>query len=335
MEKIITALLLLMLSITFAAQSHAENQGNFDELTILRQILEKNESQVDFAKIKLTVDKRIDPSINIESELSKINQMVSDIKMMLPDQAGAMDKMLAIKRYIYSPGPWNEYKPYHYDFDDPLGTKISNKLLPNYIANKKGNCITMPFLFIILGDRLGIDVTASVAPLHVFVKFTDSDGKAYNLETTSGANFARDAWYREQMPMTDQAIENGIYMQPLSKKETVVVMMTVLAEYYMQEKEYKKAAAISDLSLQYYPAYVNAMLRIGSAYYRMLLDQFITKYPNPSDIPQDRRKLFHFLSSGNRYWFEMAEGLGWREPNRDYEEKYLKTVKRDSMKGGM
>jgi len=69
----------------------------------------------------------------------------------------------------------------------------------------------MPFLFIILGDKLGIDVTASTAPLHVFVKFTDTDGKTYSLETTSGANFSRDAWYREQMPMTNQAIDNGVY----------------------------------------------------------------------------------------------------------------------------
>ena len=30
-----------------------------------------------------------------------------------------------------------------------------------------------------------------------------------------------------------------------------------------------------------------------------------------------------------------AESLGWREPPKDQEEKYLKTVKRDSMKGGM
>lgn len=48
----------------------------------------------------------------------------------------------------------------------------------------------MPFLFIILGDRLGINVTASVAPLHVFVKFTDENGVIHNLETTSGTNFA-------------------------------------------------------------------------------------------------------------------------------------------------
>lgn len=260
--------------------------------------------------------------------------MVRDIQSMLPSEASSMDRMLAIKKYVYAPGAWNNYQPYQYDFDDPLGTKVANKLLPNYMKTQKGNCITMPFLFIILGDKLGIDVTASTAPLHVFVKFTDSKGTTYNLETTSGANFARDAWYREQMPMTEQAIENGVYLQPLSRKETVAVMITVLAEHYMKENEYKKAWAISDLSLKYYPKYVNAMLRNGSAFYKMLEQRFINKYPNPNDIPKNQRELFHFLSNGNRYWFVKAEALGWREPNKIQEQKYLEIVKRDSVKGG-
>lgn len=81
--------------------------------------------------------------------------------------------------------------------------------------------------------------------------------------------------------------------------------------------------------------YVNAMLRNGSAFYQMLQVYFVRKYPNPKDIPQNQREAFHFLSNGNRYWFEKAEELGWREPSRDYEDKYLKTVKQDSMKGRM
>jgi len=98
-------------------------------------------------------------------------------------------------------------------------------------------------------------------------------------------------------------------------------MITVLAEHYFKEQEYKKAWAISDLSLKYYPKYVNAMLRNGSAFYRMLETNFIWKYPNPNDIPRNQRELFHFLSNGNRYWFAKAEELGWREPNRNQEDK--------------
>ncbi len=333
--KSICILLMMALNISLIQNATAERTGDFTELKILKGIFEQDENQLDLAKIKLSIDKLIDPDIDIELESHRIDQMVADIRSMLQKDAKAMDKMLAIKKYIYTPGTWNNHKAYQYDFSDPLGTKIANKLLPNYMKNKKGNCITMPILFIILGDKLGIDVKASIAPLHVLVKFTDSDGKTYNLETTSGANFARDVWYRKQMPMTDQAIKNGIYLHPLTKKETAAVMITVLAEHYFKEKEYEKSVAISDLSLKFYPNYVNAMLRNGSSFSRLLEKHFISEYPDPNDIPQNQRKLFHFLSAGNRYWFSKAEELGWREPKRDYEEKYLEAVSRDSIKGGI
>lgn len=75
----------------------------------MRQILEQDENQLDLARIKLTIDKLIDPNINVEAELSRLNQMVEDIRPMLPSEASAMDTMLAIKKYIYTSGAWNKY----------------------------------------------------------------------------------------------------------------------------------------------------------------------------------------------------------------------------------
>lgn len=54
---------------------------------------------------------------------------------------------------------------------------------------------------------------------HVFVRFTHPERGPSNVETTSGGRFARDEWYRENMPMTDRAIEAGAYMRALSKAE--------------------------------------------------------------------------------------------------------------------
>ena len=70
----------------------------------------------------------------------------------------------------------------------------------------------------------------SLAPLHVFVKFTDEAGTVTNLETTSGALPARDVHYRNQLPMTDEAITNGVFLAELSQEETVAVIATVLVE---------------------------------------------------------------------------------------------------------
>lgn len=303
------------------------NIDSFNEAKQIKEILQQPDKDIDLAKIKLTIDKMIDPAIDIEANLKRIDRIVAKIRALLGSKPTSQAKMLAIKKYLYEPGEWNDFQAYRYDFDDPLGTKISNKLLPNYLDSKKGNCVSMPFLFIILGQRMGINVTAAEAPLHIFVKYTDdTTGRTVNLETTSGANPARDEWYRQGMPMTDEALANGVYLRPLTKKETVVVIATVLAENYSQKQEFEKAIAISDVSLEYYSKNINAMLRKGIASFRILKRDFLQKYPTPRDIPVNQRAYFEYLSNSNHFWFAKAEALGWREPGREDEEKYMQTL---------
>lgn len=327
-------------SVCISSVIHAEtvnpatvfDSSNFAEAKTLKAILEQPESSVDFARVKLSIDKMVDPTIDIKTNLKKIDSIVNQIKSMLTANATSTDKMLAIKKYLYEAGVWNNYVPYQYDFDDPTGTtKIKNKLLPTYLVTKKGNCVSMPLLFIILGQRLGIDVTASTAPRHVLVKYTDSGtGQTYNLETTSGANPSRDVWYQQTMHVTDEALANQVYLQKLSKQESLAVMATVLAESHYDKQEYEKAMMISDVVLKYYKKDVDVMLMKGTLFYQLLAKNYIKKYPTSNLIPVPERPYYEFLSINNRYWFEKAESLGWRQPTKENNENYLKAVQHDA-----
>jgi regulator of sirC expression with transglutaminase-like and TPR domain len=187
----------------------------------------------------------------------------------------------------------------------------------------------MPFLFIILGQRLGIDVTASTAPNHLLVKFRNESGVWINLEATSGANPARESWMRQQSPsITDEAIANGVYLRPLGKKETVAVMATVLAEHYLHLRQYRRAIATADLILEYYPKDVGMMTLKAVAYGRLARTQFVQKYPSPEQIPASQRGYFNYLSRNYRLWFAKAEALGWREETREEKDEYFRLIKK-------
>jgi len=295
----------------------------------VKTILQQPESIMDLAVVKLTIDKMIEPSIDINANLKKIDSIVVQILAMAGSNSSSNAKLLALKRYLYEKGPWNNNEPYQYDFADPRGTKINNKLLPTYLATKKGNCVSMPFLFVVLGQRLGLDVSASTAPEHYFVKYTDPDvGITYNLETTSGANPTRDMWYRQEMPMTDEAIANGIYLQALTKRETAALMATILAENFAERREPEKVIAIADAVLPFYPKNIGLILGKGSAYSRLIKRDFEAKYPRPVDIPATEVPYFHFLAAQNRFWFAKAESLGWQQPSMGQEVRYQETVNR-------
>lgn len=326
-----TALILLFAGSFSACRAEVPASERFaiPEVARITAILKQPESEMDFGKIKLTIDKMIDPTINVDAGLKQIDGIVIQIRGMLRSNPSSNEKLLALKRYLYERGPWNGYEVFRYDFDDPRGTKIGNKLLSNYLSSKKGNCVSMPLLFIVLGQRLGLDVTASTAPEHVFVKYTDSDtGVTYSLEATSGASPARDIWIRQQSPMTDEAVANGIYLQKLTKRETVAVMAATLSENFSNRQEPEKMIAIADAVLPYYPKNVALILAKGSAYSMLMKKHFISKYPMPKDIPAKKQPYFRYLSEQNEFWYAKAEALGWRQPDMMQESRYLQAVSR-------
>lgn len=304
------------------ARATAATQWPDANIEAIRSILQSPEAELDLAKVKLTIDQMIDPSVDVAGTLKKLDAMAGDVRARVPPGASSRVTLEALRAYLHQAGPWNGNQPFRYDLDDPLGRNIRNKLISTYLETKKGNCVSMPLLFILLGQKLGLDVTASRAPAHIFVKYRDETGTYYNLEATSGAGFTRDMWMRQQMPMTQQALDNGIYMQPLTKKETVVLMAGTLLEFYEKQRREQHSLVLATLALQYYPKYVEAMLQKSSANWQLRQRLYVSKYPTPNDIPFELRGHFMELDGQVAFWRRRAEFLGWRMPDEATEARY-------------
>jgi hypothetical protein len=106
----------------------------------IRSMLAQPESSIDLAKVKIAVDRMVDPSINAAATQQKIDAIVERIRAMPEYGPTSEAKLATLRRYIYEPGAWNDGRPFRYDLDDPFGKKLSNKLLATYLATKKGNC---------------------------------------------------------------------------------------------------------------------------------------------------------------------------------------------------
>ncbi|MER8785942.1 transglutaminase-like domain-containing protein [Mesorhizobium sp. M1006] len=315
--KLATALLLMLAAGSLAK---AEDIDRSNPAAFVRALVNVPDGRADFARAKLAVDTFVDRSIDEAAALAEIDSMVATINKMLgtlpPDAAStSMERMKALRTFLYDGGWWNNGRPFEYDLSDPYGQKPGSQSLPNYLATRKGNCVSMPALFLILGKRLGLDVTLSTAPLHIFVKFTDdARGKTWNLETTSGAGFTRDAWYQQKVPMTEQAIANGVYLKTLSQREALSIIATPILDNLIAIGRYEEAVAVADVLIEAYPANAYTSVKKGTAYYRLLDTNIIQKYRKQSDIPADRITYANDLFRANREAFAKAEALGWREP---------------------
>jgi regulator of sirC expression with transglutaminase-like and TPR domain len=329
--KILLIFLFSLLSVIFVF-----SQEKYSNQTI-EEILELPEEKINLDISKLVIDKMVDSSTNVNQYLKKFDEMIVEIKKILGPRTKSMDKMLAIKTYLFNMGEWNNNQPFVYDLSDPLGRKLENKLISNFIETKKGNCVSMPFLFLILGEKMGIDVVASTAPLHIFARFKDDlTGDVWNIETTNGGNPARNLWYIQQFNITEESIRNGVYLKNLTKKETISLMLMEVEQFYIETKEFEKALEICDLALKYYPNYAYALARKGNAY-ACILDRDVRQkgYSPENPLPKDKEIFYKNIFKKNLQCFTDAESLGWKETDKDFDKKYLKMVKdeQNKMKG--
>lgn len=313
MVKVLCVSFLLAFLSGQAATQQPPAWGEAVIATEIREIIASVDESTDLVRLKLTFDRYVDPNIDVDASVTAFDEITRTVELMASSAPTDATRLGAIQAYLYRPGPWNEYRAYVYDHDDPLGTHVPNKLLPNYISSREGNCISMPMMMILLGDRLDLDVTAATAPLHVFMRYTDhATGQTFNIEATSGGHPARDAWYHQNLPMTQTAIDNGVYMRSLPRQKLAALIATVVLEHLIDEGQYIEAIGVGSVLLEFYPEYAYILAKMGDAFASIMDRDFHEIWPDPANVPPDMRDYYNFLANSNHRAFSMAEQLGWQ-----------------------
>ena len=306
--------LIVFISLIFAVAGVAP--ASADIRADVKALFDQDMSKVDFAKVMVAVERIINPRIDGDAMLTEIERMATHIQTATPQNAPEWNKVDAIRQYIYEPGYWNDNRAFAYDLDDPYGLKFENRLLSDYLEDRRGNCVTMPFLFIAIGQRLGLDMRPSLAPQHVLVRFTTKDGEDHNIEATNGGLRGDNSPYIDNMPITPEAIANRVFLATHSNEEAVALIAVVVVEYLIKKKRYHDAMAVADTLLDHYPNFAYAMVKKGTAAYYLLKANFYDQYPTVQDVPEDQRGYLAYLQRINRSTFDKAEGLGWRSAQR-------------------
>lgn len=165
----------------------------------------------------------------------------------------------------------NNYRPYTYDFQHFIAsTDPTVGFVSKLLKTKKGNCNSLPFLYKILAEDCGASASLALAPFHCFIKHKDEKGKWVNLEMTSGS-FARDEWIMQQAGVTVEQIKSGIYMDALTQKQSLaLVLKDLCANYQLQFGADDFDRKVIDTALHYYPTGIYLYL-VKFEHYRLKL----------------------------------------------------------------
>jgi hypothetical protein len=125
-----------------------------------------------------------------------------------------------------------------YDFHDYMGDSSHTQMfVSKLIATGKGQCHSMPLMYLAIAEQLDAQAYLSLAPEHSFIRFDDGDGSMYNYETTNGS-IVSDNWMVQSGYITTAAIKNKIYLDTLSQKQLLAMCMYDLAMGYIYDYGY-------------------------------------------------------------------------------------------------
>jgi hypothetical protein len=175
--------------------------------------------QYDLLLIKqLMAQEKLSPGDNMTKIMSIFKFMADTTKVFLPTK----------EKHVVS-------KPMLYDFEDFAAKKdITKVFVSKLLRTGSGQCMSLPMLYFLFAKALNTDVNIAFAPEHSFITFKDNLGNRQNIELT-GRMFVSTDFHWQSGFIKSEQVKSGIYLKPLSDKETISYLLTTLTLSYVRK----------------------------------------------------------------------------------------------------
>lgn len=225
-----------------------------------------------------------------------------------------------------------KHLPFKYDFDDYMGIEDWSKMfVSKLLATGKGQCNSLPRLYLILAEEIGAEAFLSSSPNHSYIKFRDEENYWYNVELTNGM-FTTETFILQSGFIKSEALQNGIYMQTMSSEQLLAQVFVDFAQGYARKFDYDPMVKkIVDRALALYPNSITAHM-MNSNYLTQHFE-YATKQVgiNPRDR-NDLQNIRHYpeivdLLNQVNAQYATIDNLGYEYMSPHDYEKWLASLK--------
>ena len=218
--------------------------------------------------------------------------------------------------------------PMKYDFEDFRGRNDPTKLMVSKLMHTTtGQCHSMPLLYLILCQEMGVEAHLAFAPDHSYIKFQDKLGNWYNLELTNGV-ITSDQFIMQSGFIKAEAVQNKLYMRPLSMKETVAQTVSDLATYYVKQHGFDDFQLQCADLMKPYQKVEHRSLILEANYYSVLFNHVLDQYKDrkaPKAVVDADEKAMAILKERNTR-YQAIDALGYEEMPDDVYQRWLNSL---------
>jgi tetratricopeptide (TPR) repeat protein len=239
-------------------------------------------------------DEPVDPSI-VEEE---IDRLAEKVRPALRDRSNPRKVISALNRFLFVE------EGFTYDC---VAGNPDNYLLDRVMKNKRGNCLGLTALYLLLAERLSLPLHGVYVPSHCFVRYEDA-GVRINIETGEKGAAWDEGRYSREFGLTG----GRPYLRSLGRKEMIGVYLKSLGAAFSRKGMEDRALRLSREAAVFYPGLPDTYFNAGVSYHKKgSIDEAIAQYRLALDLDPDlavaRDNLGAALAKKGRYREALAE----------------------------
>jgi len=219
--------------------------------------------------------------------------------------------------------------PFKYDFNDFRGRQdFQNVFASKLLRTGKGQCHSLPLIYLCIAEELGARAWLSLAPQHSFIQFQDKNGRLLLFETTNG-NLVSRTWMTQSGYITAKAIQNKTYLDTLSTRQLYAQCLADLLIGYDTKLKYDGFAdQLKQAIFQLDPNNLTASVIDANAKTAIALEKVnAAGHPKEADLPKhpDAYKAYMAMSAA----YKKIDDLGYQEMPNDAYQRWLKSIEQE------
>lgn len=130
-------------------------------------------------------------------------------------------------------------------------------LLGDSFHQKQWRCDKLAFIYLAVAERMNWPVDIVLAPKHMFITWRLSNHESFNWETTNGKSYDDD-YYLTRFKISQESINNGIYLKPLNENELQAVQYMNIGKRWFDSRQYEKALTYYNYAIELWPVFSEA-----------------------------------------------------------------------------
>ena len=241
----------------------ANAQEKIDETieSRLESVLTLAEQDIDLAETVLLISRHRDPALDLTPLRAELDRLTDSVRTKLKHASTPKQIVDAFRETIH------DEQGYRYtDQVDDQGIPIdpAELFLHGMLISKRGYCMNLSLLYLIIADRLDIPLYGVPLPNHFFVRYK-SDGTSINIEATDSGYTIPDSYYQKRFSLPEQK-NPAFFMSNVGKKSTLGSYFSNVGMVYYKARQAKTAIFYLDLSTRINSGSIEAHNNLANIY---------------------------------------------------------------------